>query len=93
MSAPTRDQIEQALLSVTSAESVLGFVRVDNAIRAMQNLLGSQPSPETGYDVIADRDRGDDPVYEDTRDTDRVTVEGYGGGEQIIRIERPKETS
>lgn len=36
---PTREQIEVALLGATSSESVLGFVRVDNAIRAVEALI------------------------------------------------------
>lgn len=46
--ALTADQIEQALLDATSSESVRGFVRVDNAVRAMTDLLSrpEEPRPE-----------------------------------------------
>lgn len=46
-SAPSSAQIEHALLDATSSESVLGFVRVDNAVRAITGLLSLPAEPWT----------------------------------------------
>lgn len=44
----SKQQIEQALLDATSAETVLGFVRVDNAVRAIAALLATHGQAASG---------------------------------------------
>ncbi len=97
-SAPvSKQQIEQALLDATSAETVLGFVRVDNAVRAIAALLashGQRPPTTRTRQATRRRSTGRSPSTKTTshertpHDEDRRPEPKLGPGLDVERQAR-----
>jgi len=75
--------------------------QLTSALAENLSLRGAPATHDSGFEVVADRDRGDDPAARDVREGDRVTVginysDGagvWGTDSVLVRIERPAPTT